>query len=287
MPTLIVAAQRSRERTGGTVPLNTEYERRLCGAARATGWAVLGADRDDIPDDVPDPVVYVTTELAVTTANALDLALLEPPFDALARVPDQFLRRRVEAATFADLARLRKRTFVKPADPLDKWFDAGLYSDVRDIRTPAPCGLLPTEPGATPTTGRLARPHAPVLLSEPVEWSAEFRYFVLDGEVVAGSPYLAHGRPVWRRTGTPAPVPAAGRAVAERLCAAMADRLPPALVVDVGLIEERGWAVVEFNPVWSAGLLSSDPRAVLPALRRATRRRTELTASDRRWDLRR
>ncbi|WP_071529335.1 ATP-grasp domain-containing protein [Gemmata obscuriglobus] len=128
-------------------------------------------------------------------------------------------------------------------------------------------------------------PDAPVLLSEPVEWSVELRYFVLEGRVIAGSPYLSYGRPAWRRTDASGPLPTAGRPLVEQLCADMKDRLPPVFVADVGLIEDRGWAVVEFNPVWSAGLLNADPGAVLPALQRASRRRTELTDDDRRWDL--
>jgi hypothetical protein len=74
--------------------------------------------------------------------------------------------------------------------------------------------------------------------------------------------------------------------VVEGLCEAMEGELPPAFVVDVGRIDDRGWAVVEFNPVWSAGLLAADARAVLPALRRTTRKRSQLTQDDRRWDWR-
>ena len=58
--------------------------------------------------------------------------------------------------------------------------------------------------------------------------------------------------------------------------------LPPAVVVDVGLIDDRGWAVVEFNPVFCAGLLGADPAAVLPVLARACRPRDHLGA-DERW----
>ncbi|MBP3957356.1 ATP-grasp domain-containing protein [Gemmata sp. G18] len=269
MPTLIVAARSFVCSVGGTPPLSAVYDQRVIAAAESIGWSVLGAADDWISDDVPDPVVYVTTELAMSTACSLDLALLEPSFDLLTRVPERFLRRHVESATFGDLDRLDGRTFVKPADPLDKWFDAGLYSDVRDIRT---CGR--------------SRPEAPILLSEPVEWSVEFRYFVLEGKAVAGSPYLAYGRPAWRWSATASPIPTAGLHVVEGLCAAMEGELPPAFVVDVGRIDDRGWAVVEFNPVWSAGLLNADARAVLPVLQRATRPRPISHASDQRWDLR-
>ncbi len=42
--------------------------------------------------------------------------------------------------------------------------------------------------------------------------------------------------------------------------------LPRAVVVDVGLIAGRGWAVIEFNAAWGAGLNGCDPEKVLPAI---------------------
>jgi hypothetical protein len=273
MPTLIVASR------------TVAYDRALTAAARLAGWSVLSCDTDKVPMRVDDPVVYVTTDLVFPAIRSLDLALLEPPFDLLTRVPERFVRRAVEMATFADLERLQGPTFVKPADPLDKWFDAGVYADVRDIRT----------------LGRVS-PDSPVLLSEPLSWSVEYRYFVLlgdrdrrvrstspmqrsDGDVIAGSPYLSFGRPAWKPFDPkqPAPIPGAGQALVESLCAAMRADLPPAFVVDVGLVEDCGWAIVEFNPVWSAGLLGADPRSVLRALRRTTRMRHEIGEHDARW----
>jgi protein-tyrosine phosphatase len=59
--------------------------------------------------------------------------------------------------------------------------------------------------------------------------------------------------------------------------------LPPAFVVDVGLVEGRGWAVVEFNPVWCSGLLGADPAAVLAVLERACRNADGFATEDRRW----
>ena len=54
----------------------------------------------------------------------------------------------------------------------------------------------------------------------------------------------------------------------------------PAFVVDVGLVEGRGWAVVEFNPAWCSGLLGADPAAVLGVLERACREVEALDATD-------
>lgn len=264
MPTLVFAPPR-RLLTGDRWTIAGNQESQLADAATRAGWAVARpTPTDPLPTD-PDLAVYVTTDAALAAARALDVALLEPPFDLLMRLPDRLRLRPVEAARFADLSRLRTPTFVKPADPLDKWFDAGVYRDVRDVRTKG-----------------LDRPDAPVLVAGVVTWVAELRYWVLDGRVVAGSPYLSWGRPNWSPGCSPG-LPKAGLRTVEAAVAALGRELPPAVVIDVGLVEERGWAVVEFNPVWCAGLLGADPAAVLPALRRATRRRAELTDDERRW----
>jgi hypothetical protein len=264
MPTLVLAPPR-RLLTGGRPTESQPAESLLARFAEQAGWAVAHpTPTGPLPTD-PDLAVYVTTDAALATARALDVALLEPAFDLLTRLPDRLRLRPVEAARFADLARLRSPTFVNPADPLDKWFDAGVYRDVRDVRT----------------KGR-DRPDAPVLVAGVVTWVAELRYWVLDGRVVAGSPYLTWGRPNWS-PGCSREVPRAGLRTVEAAVVALGRELPPAVVIDVGLVEERGWAVVEFNPVWCAGLLGADPAVVLPALRRATRRRADLTDNDRRW----
>ena len=42
--------------------------------------------------------------------------------------------------------------------------------------------------------------------------------------------------------------------------------LPRTVVVDVGLVDGRGWAVIEFNASWGAGLNGWDAEKVLPAI---------------------
>ena len=106
------------------------------------------------------------------------------------------------------------------------------------------------------------------------------------GRVVATSPYLSFGRPVWRAWGEGGEKAGPSRdalAVCSRLLGDRSAALPPAFVVDVGLIDGRGWAVVEFNPAWCAGLLGADPAAVLGVLERACRGADGLAAEDRRW----
>lgn len=57
----------------------------------------------------------------------------------------------------------------------------------------------------------------------------------------------------------------------QRLLADPAVELPRAAVVDVGPIEGRGWAVIEQNAAWGAGIYECDPFAVLEVLRQANR----------------
>jgi hypothetical protein len=125
-----------------------------------------------------------------------------------------------------------------------------------------------------------------VLVAEPVDWLAEFRCFVQEGSVVATSPYLSFGRPVWRAWGQGGEKAAPSMdavVVCWRLLEARSPALPPAFVVDVGLVEGRGWAVVEFNPAWCSGLLGADPVAVLGVLDRAYRDADGLDAADAPW----
>lgn len=228
----------------------------LADAAKKIGWQVQLIDPSAATHIDGAVVFYGGTDLARAIAARLDLILIEPPLDLLARLPSEFLLRRVEFATFGDLRRLRTPTFVKPADAMDKAFDPGIYSSVRDIRTI-----------------KDVSDDFPVLLAEPVEWSAEYRCFIAEGAIVAWSPYLSFGRPIWK------PHPGAGRSLAVphnlsafcgRLFAKSSNRFPPSFVMDVGAIEDRGWAVVEFNPTWCSGVLGADPRQVLKALQRAS-----------------
>jgi hypothetical protein len=244
----------------------------LAGAARRLGWRAFGLDRTPAARIDAPTVYYGGSDVADQVAERFDLALLEPPFDLLARTPYALRLRSVEFTHYNQLRPFDSPTFVKPADVRRRAFDAGLYTDVRAARLEAPL-----DPGM------------PVLLSEPVEWLEEHRCFILDGRLVASSPYLQFGRPSWSRFNArdgAAPLPEGAREVCGRLLSTTDIPLPPAFVVDVGLVRDRGWAVVEYNPAWCSSLLGGDPVAVLPVLERASRTRRAVGASDRRWVMR-
>ena len=180
------------------------------------------------------------------------LRLLEPRVDVLVELDWPFLKRSVRYVDLKEARTVRKETFLKPADPRDKGaFDPGVVRDGRDIKV------------------RSNQINFPVLAAEPVPWLVEYRCFVADGKIVDGTPYCRHGRqfrygegrwPIqaeeWQRV----------QEFAGELLIAHGSQLPEAFVVDVGFVEQRGWAVVEFNPAWCSTSYGCDPKAVLEVL---------------------
>ena len=58
-------------------------------------------------------------------------------------------------------------------------------------------------------------------------------------------------------------------------------------MIDVGLTVEAGWAVVEANPCWGAGIYACDPSAVLNVLARACLPAHDVAVVDQRWFIKR
>jgi hypothetical protein len=242
-------------------------------AAKSLGWRVAYFDEGARSERRGVTTWYGGVGVARDAARRFGLALLEPPLDLLARLPERYVRRCVEATTLGRLGSFAEPVFLKPADPLDKSFDAGVYRELDQVRG----------------QGRLGR-DTPVLVSTPVEWLIEYRFFVAGGEVVAFSPYISFGRVTWKpfdaRSQAPRPDPAA-LALVHALLRDRGVALPPASVVDVGLIEDVGWAVVEFNPVWCSGLLGAEPAPVARALPGVAKPAEMLADGERAWVLRR
>ena len=199
------------------------------------------------------------------TASSSNWRLLEPPLDLLARVPNEFLLRQVQFGTLADAAAVTTPTFIKPADPLHKIFDTGLYRSLGHLLNDREIDL-----------------QTPVLMSEVVEWTNEYRCFVCEGHAVAWSPYLSFGHPIWK-PGCAVGLPPNLDPFIQRLHAAMPGQLPPAYVVDIGILADGSWAIVEFNPAWCSGLLGANVAQALRAIQRSARWVRELVPEERRW----
>ena len=239
--------------------------RQLGTAATARGWPVYALD--ETPNAVVDGqrTFYGGTDRAAEYASRYELCLIEPPLDLLARVPAELLAREVRFGSLASLAGIGGPVFVKPADPVLKFFDAGVYRAVAEVRGRRPLA-----------------PDTEILVAGAVEWTSEFRCFVRDGRVEAWSPYLSFGRPVWK-PGCAGETPPSLVSFCERLHDRMHAVLPPAYVVDVGVLDDGRWAVVEFNPAWCSGILGADVESVLSVVARSALFRRTATPADRRW----
>ncbi|MGW2661374.1 ATP-grasp domain-containing protein [Nocardia tengchongensis] len=249
-------------------PRYSEDSRVMRAAAISAGWNVLRLSGWRVPeDDVIDTVAFYGEPLFVEAVAAqVGVVLLDAPEDWLPRLPYSLRRREICVSTLGEARNSADPVFVKPADGR-KGFAGAVYRAGSGLPSPQAC------PDDTP-----------VLVAEPVRWEVEVRCFVRDGAVSTMSPYLRHGELARAEDGgwpmTSAEVDAV-HACAESLFAEVPT--PPAVVVDIGLIEGRGWAVVEANSAYGAGVYGCDPHRVLDVLARGCVPRTALSDNDARW----
>jgi hypothetical protein len=240
MPTLILS------------PRYSDDSIKLRRAAIDLGWDVMRLAGWRCPEDFEpeEPILFAEPLFNQAVAEELGLAVIGPPEDFLARLPREYVGRDVRLMTAAEARTLPGPVFLKP--PNRKTFPAKVYSSGAE---------LPEMPGDDP-----------VLTSDPVEWLAEFRFFVRDRRVGAWSPYWLKG--ALARDGdewiVEPDLAQATRGLLDRLLADPRVDLPAALVIDVGVIRGVGPAVVEANEASGAGFYGCDPRDVLDVLRGAT-----------------
>ncbi|MEZ4384078.1 MAG: ATP-grasp domain-containing protein [Nannocystaceae bacterium] len=235
-------------------PRQVEDTRLLRAAAAAAGWEVIRLQgwRPPAAETLRPPIVAYGEPLFVeAVAQALGLAPLQPGLDWLARLPAAYRLRSVEFLTLGRARATPGPAFIKPAD--DKRFPAQVYAD-------GGAGL-PRHAGLDEAT--------PTLVSEPVRWRLEVRCFVAERALRTASIYARDGELARGEAGD-FPWTAAERAAAaafvDRLLADPAVDLPAAVVLDVGEIVGRGWAAVEVNPAYGAGIYGCDPAAALEVI---------------------
>lgn len=239
MPTLILS------------PRHTEDSQRLWRAAGQLGWPTERLSSWRIPPDlrlIPDPVIYVEALMAPTLAEEFGVTLVEPPDDWLPLLPDEYRQRAVKLTTLGDARTNPTPRFVKP--PNDKSFAASVYRGDE----------LPKE----------FSDDMSVLVADVVQWQKEFRCFVLNRQLQTFSVYLRDGV-LQKDAGYTSTheEDAQVTAFVNRVLSDPRVNLPRAVVMDVGVIWNHGWAVVELNAAWASGLYGCDETKVLEVLRHA------------------
>ncbi|MFN8376477.1 MAG: ATP-grasp domain-containing protein [Anaerolineae bacterium] len=256
MPTLILS------------PRYTPDSAALWKAALSIGWSVERLESYRVPEHLQgeDFVIYGEGLFARIVAESLALALLEPPHDWLAGVPIASLQRRLQFTTLVQArAEFQPPLFVNPGDS-SKSFDARVYQQQSE---------LPAGDDWDDTM--------PVIVSEPVSWLVEYRCFLLDGKAAALSVYKRAEQTIDNAWNAPPQELEEARQFCNRLASSV--HLPPSVVLDVGKIADRGWAVVEANPSWASGIYGCDVLEVLKVIQRGCVPQSALSAEDVRWVL--
>lgn len=198
--------------------------------------------------------------LAARVQQQSQLALLEPQDDWLTNLPERFVRRRVRLMPALEAYGLREQWFVKM--PREKGLEPGPYRGYELSTLPA---------------------DEPLLVSDLVTMTDEYRFWILDGVVHASSSYRLNGRPDARQLDLEGPLSMKG--FMDDLLTDQADDLPSAVVVDVAWLAQpsQGWAVVEANMAWFSAHYAADPSRVLDVVLRAAGPPKSVSARDARF----
>jgi hypothetical protein len=233
-------------------PRYTEDSQALWKAAGNLGWNIERLSGWSVPDHlraIPDPVLYGEALFGPSLAEQLGLALVSPPEDWLVRLPLEYKLRHITLTSLGQARLNAAPAFVKP--PNDKSFPASVYRGAE----------LPLE----------YADEMSVLVSDVVKWEKEFRCFVLNRSLRTYSLYSRYGE--LQRESEFLSTPEEDLAVEKFMATLLADSrvdLPCATVVDVGYIEGCGWACVEQNAAWGAGIYGCNPSSVLDVIQHAS-----------------
>jgi hypothetical protein len=258
MPTLILSSS-----------YNTE-SKILRKAAQALNWGTFRFQGENIPADYEhrngQHAIYCTVPKAFNVASRLESILLGCSSDWLTNLPDKFSKRRIELLELKEAGSLKEPCFIKPA--LGKSFDAG-------IRTGE---ALMSQASRLP-------PALLIHATEVVEWEAEYRCFAMNNKVMTLSPYRRGGT-TFSSYASPIRGPHGELDAAAEFADSVLSSVPcpRAFVLDVGIIKGRGWAVVEPNECWGAGIYGCTPAKILEVLLAATVQKHKATEEDGKWN---
>lgn len=237
------------------------------------GWELP----DWVDSNQSDIAIFSTVPQALDIAEKFDQTLLGCGSDWLVGLPKRFLRRDLLRTSLKDALETANGRFVKGA--ISKILPAKVYSQHELVQASASLS-----------------PKLTVFVAEPVRWLAEYRCFVANGIVEAMSVYRRHGL-IWQEFpvvqasingdgcemaldlqtlpehandlhATETEV-AEAKSFAAEFLACPEVSFPPAFVLDIGLIDGSGWAVVESNECWGSGIYDCEPAKVLSVLTKA------------------
>lgn len=222
-------------------------------AARELGWEVLPAPSgwrldEELTGSGQKGVPYGSQTFCEVIAQQMNWNLKANPFDWLAKVPERYLKRKVDFMTLGEAKKIQKRKFIKPAD--DKCFDAKVY-DAGEFKP-----------------SHYIEDNYPVLVSDIVQFDLEYRFFTDGLSAKTWSNYICYEHIADPRFWKMVPADQynlelfANDLFNDLSCG---NKTLPS-VVDIGLIRGKGWAVIETNQAWASGLYGCDPLEALKVM---------------------
>ena len=250
-------------------PRYTNDSRILWKASIALGWEVLRLqewriNRDQVSGDV---IIYGEALFVKTIADQLDLCLIEPTAEWVISLPTEYLKRDVGLVRASEIGSISFPAFIKPF--AEKSLPPRVYQSLQDF-------ILP----------EYVSEDEQLFYSDPVVWEVEYRSFVLNDECLTISLYERNGKVNQSEDGNwPASVEEIDEAhrFVQGILEEFPDQIPPAMVLDVGIIQDKGWAVLEVNPCWGSGIYGCDPFEVLKTIQRACINRNQIEEDDLMW----
>ena len=202
----------------------------------------------DIVESKDFAIPYGSQYFCEVIAQQMNLKLLQNPFDWLAKVPKKYTKRQIDFMTLGEAKKITETKFIKPAD--DKVFDAKVY-EAGEFNPPSTID-----------------DSYPVLVSEPVTFDLEYRCFVNPYKVLTWSNYvwygeLANPKNYYSTISDFGPENIDHENFVENV---LSEITTVHSVVDVGWIPDKGWAIIETNPVWASGLYGCDPMMALTVM---------------------
>jgi hypothetical protein len=222
-------------------------------AAHGFGWDVIIADNtwclsNDIIFSKDIGIPYGSQLFCQVIANQMNWKLKMNPFDWLSKVPYKYLHRQVDFMSIKDATNLDKCKFIKPAD--DKCFDVGIHE------------------AGTFTYNESLPDDTPVLVSDVVQFLSEFRCFVNEKGIVQAQCCYSFKKELNNPKNHYSIEPEFGYGSATDFVNKLLLDHPviTGSVIDVGILEGKGYAVIESNPVWASGIYGCDVNGVLNAM---------------------
>jgi hypothetical protein len=219
-------------------------------AAAEAGWQVTRLSQDlTCPTVEGRVIVYGDGLTARIVAEKYGLDLIAPEKDWLVNLSRDYTRRFIETCLYKDLMVPNAPKFIKCSDT--KWFYPGIFYE----KMPVAEGISDDEM---------------LLVQEPVDFLYEFRYFILDNEIRTGCQYKRMGVASSTPSGSWITDPWLEKDARDFLNEFLKKQeVPKAVVIDVGMVKDRGLAIIEANPAYASGIYSCNPRQVLEVVERS------------------